>query len=146
MIYPAASSTFLTLLVWGFHDHHGDFNYNPGDKDYDVADKIEQTLRYVQSRYQHGSPQQRELAIRLNAINYVKQYLDNFDGHNPVWWQYYPAPNQACGVATIGNATDAVAKRAGSVVAPAGNCTQSAQVASSRKRARRKLGFDVTEV
>ncbi|KAG7009119.1 chitin synthase G [Physcia stellaris] len=110
---PPAASTFLTLLIWPHIREHGDFSYNPGDKDYQVAEHIATTLRAAQHRYAPGSPSRRELEARWDAIDYVLPKLDAFNEHNPTWWDYYPAPDLGCGRGGggIGNGT-AVARRA----------------------------------
>ena len=74
--------------------------------------------------------------------------LDDFDGYNPAWWDYYPAPDLGCGLGAegVGNGT-AVARRAGRIegVEGAGNCTGLGEqrLGSSRNRGRRRLGVRI---
>lgn len=144
----AAASTFLTLLIWPHIGEHGDFSYNPGDKDDQVAEHIATTLRAAQHRYAHGSPSQRELEARTDAIEYVLPKLDDFNGHNPTWWDYYPAPDLGCGRGGegLGNGT-AVARRVERIegVDGGGNCTgvEGQRLGSSRKRGRWRLGVRI---
>ena len=93
---PAAESTFLSVIIWSHHDHR---------TDYEVAEAIEERSIAAEHQYCPGSPPYTELKAREAVLAFVIPNLDDFDGENPVWWEYYPALQETANVVRQVNET-----------------------------------------
>lgn len=81
--------SFYSLHIWNYDDSEDedDIDWNPGDSDPDVANKIADALKLA-SLAASGAEQE-ELDYRLNYIQETEMSLDRNDERR-VWWKLSP--------------------------------------------------------
>ncbi|KAL8832833.1 MAG: hypothetical protein Q9191_000017 [Dirinaria sp. TL-2023a] len=126
----------------GFFEHFHlaeRMKFNPGNQDFVLVAEIEEKVLKAEEEYAPGSGSHQELEMRVDAISYALNELDDsFDANTPNWWDFYPAPEDAC---ETGIAKTDVARRAMSsvIVMPIVNCTNATKATSKKMRRRLRL-------
>lgn len=93
----AATMSYYSLHIWNYDSEEEDLDWNPGDSDPIVADKMADALKLAWHAAEES--ERFELEQRLDFVQEAESQMDGND-EDCVWWRIWP-PRSDFGIGNL---------------------------------------------